>query len=307
MKKLEVALSYHNQHMETMTVTPPDLNKKVDYRLAHARINEPDVKTYHREGYLLPTGKLFPDDKFNQLKDHFNAMMANLPPDQRPESMVGPVSMEAPHLTDTKLFDWLFADEVLDLVEHFIGPDIALFSSHFICKREGDGKRVPWHEDAVYWKSIINPIEVVTVWLAIDESTPENGCMYVLPGSHRDKVEGFADYHNVDLKKNIFPIEIVPEQRSDDKAVPCILSAGEVSLHHAKTKHGSPPNFSSKRRCGYTMRYMSTRCQQLEGSIPFHNVYLARGCDLCNQQYADPTKSYDELMERRKARRKGFH
>jgi len=47
--------------------------------------------------------------------------------------------MDVPHFVDTKLFEWLFSDEVLDLVEPIIGPDIALFSSHFICKPKGMG------------------------------------------------------------------------------------------------------------------------------------------------------------------------
>ena len=60
----------------------------------------------------------------------------------------------------------LFADEVLDIIEPLIGPDIALFSSHFICKPRGNGKRVPWHEDSFYWRGMMQqPIEVCTVWL----------------------------------------------------------------------------------------------------------------------------------------------
>ena len=56
--------------------------------------------------------------------------------------------MDVPHFKHPELFEWLLADEVLDFVEAFIGPDIALWSSHFISKPPGDGKRVPWHEDS---------------------------------------------------------------------------------------------------------------------------------------------------------------
>ena len=68
----------------------------------------------------------------------------------------------------------------LDVVESLIGPDIALWSSHFLCKPAGTGKRAPWHEDSAYWGQVLDPMEVVTIWLAIDPSTPENGCMRVL-------------------------------------------------------------------------------------------------------------------------------
>jgi hypothetical protein len=71
------------------------------------------------------------------LHRHFDEALQNLGPDERPEAM------NVPHFMDTALFEWLFDDAVLDLVEPISGPDIALFSSHFICKPQGNGKRVP--------------------------------------------------------------------------------------------------------------------------------------------------------------------
>jgi hypothetical protein len=65
--------------------------------------------------------------------------------------------MDKPHFTDTKLFDWVLSDRVLDLVEPLLGPDFQLFSTHFICKPQGDGRRVPWHEDSAYWKGMLEP------------------------------------------------------------------------------------------------------------------------------------------------------
>ena len=79
--------------------------------------------------------------------------------------------MDVPHFAHPELFGWLLADEVLDFVEAFIGPDIVLWSSHFISKPPGDGKRVPWHEDSAYWNERLSEHEVLTVWLAIDDST----------------------------------------------------------------------------------------------------------------------------------------
>src|SRR5437762_3017238 len=82
---------------------------------------------------------VLPAAEFAALQAHFETKLAALPPEIRPETM------DVPHFTDTKLFRWLLSDAVLDLVEPLIGPDIALFSSHFICKPKGNGKRVPWH------------------------------------------------------------------------------------------------------------------------------------------------------------------
>jgi Phytanoyl-CoA dioxygenase (PhyH) len=264
------------------------------------RLDAEQLEQYRREGYLLYKQNVFAPEKFDRLKAHFERLLAELPPDKRPEAM------DVPHFTDTKLFEWLFDDDVLDLVEPILGPDIALFSSHFICKPKGDGRRVPWHEDSAYWNTMISPMEVVTVWLAIDESTPKNGCMYVIPHTHNTGRKGFSDYDQVDPMKNVFKTEVTPRQRDESKAVPCILEPNQCSLHDGRLMHGSPPNNSDKRRCGYTMRYIASSTRLSDDAREYHQIYLARGRDLAGQGFADPTKKYDDFYSQRIAKgRKG--
>ncbi len=207
--------------------------------------------------------------------------------------------MDVPHFTDPALFNWLFADEVLNLVKPILGPDLALFASHFICKPKGDGRRVPWHEDSTYWArpmKILDPMEVVTVWLAIDPSTQKNGCMYVIPRTHH---HGYSNYQMVDASKNVFANEIVESERDEKNAVPCILRPNEASLHEGRLIHGSAANTSDLRRCGYTMRYISSSTVLNPEILSRHQIYLACGSDLAGQSYADPSKSYPDLMLRR--------
>jgi hypothetical protein len=265
------------------------------------RLSSEQVEFYNREGYLLYNEPVFSQAKFDTLKAHFEEKLAGLPEGFRPEAM------DVPHFADPKLFEWLLDDEVLDLIEPIIGPDIALWSSHFISKPQGDGKRVPWHEDSAYWKSRLNPMEVITVWLAIDPSTPENGCMYVIPHTHNTGRKGFSDYDAVDSTKNVFDIEILKEQRDDSKAVACILKPNECSLHDGRLMHGSPPNTSSMRRCGYTMRYISTATVLNENNRDYHQIYLARGRDLAGQPYGDPNVSAQWLVDQRIAAGKKDH
>ena len=72
--------------------------------------------------------------------------------------------------------------EILDLVEQVIGPDIILWGCHVFCKPAGDGQETPWHQDGHYWP--IRPLDNCTVWVALDPSTVDNGCLRVIPGSH---------------------------------------------------------------------------------------------------------------------------
>ncbi len=268
----------------------------IDATARRPRLAPAQVEYYRREGYLLCNEPVFPPDKFERLKAHFENRLATLPEGYRPEAM------DVPHFNDPALFEWLFADEVLDLVEPLIGPDIALWSSHFISKPRGDGKRVPWHEDSSYWRGRLDPMEVVTVWLAIDPSTPENGGMFVIPRTHGN---GYSDYEPVDTSQNVFGTEIKKEQRDESRAVACVLRPNEASLHDGKLMHGSPPNISDRRRCGYTMRYMPTsvKWQEEEG----HQIYLARGRDLASNRYADPTRVYEHLAKWREKHKRGGH
>lgn len=265
------------------------------------RLSPDEVETFAREGFLIYGHEVLSPAKFNRLKEHFEKMLAALPAGERPEGM------DVPHFTDTALFEWLFDDAVLDLVEPILGPDIALFSSHFICKPKGDGRRVPWHEDTAYWKTMISPPEVVTIWLAIDPSTKTNGCMHVIPRTHNTGKKGFSDYDPVEITQNVFPTEITKSQRDPGHAVACELQPNQCSLHDGRIIHGSEPNTSSIRRCGYTMRYISSATKLADEAQEYHQIYLARGRDLAGQSYADPSVSYARKLSHRHAIGKKSH
>jgi ectoine hydroxylase-related dioxygenase (phytanoyl-CoA dioxygenase family) len=230
------------------------------------------------------------------LKNCFEGILANLPADERPEAM------DVPHFMHPELLKYAFDENILALVEPIVGPDIALFSTHFICKPKGNGKRVPWHEDSAYWKGQVEPMEVATVWLAIDPSTKVNGCMKVIPRTHVEGQKGFSDYDPVDTASSVFGTEIKKEQRDDSRQVYIELQANECSLHDSRIMHGSEPNTSSIRRCGWTMRFTSTACKFNEARFAgAHQVYLAKGRDLAGNRYADPTRTYPEVMAARGA------
>jgi hypothetical protein len=258
------------------------------------RLSSAEVEHYRREGYVIFNRPVLPEPKFAGLRACFERILADLPGEERPEAM------DVPHFMHPELLPWVFDDAILDLVEPIVGPDIALFSTHFISKPQGNGKRVPWHEDSAYWKGQVEPMDVCTVWLAIDPSTKENGCMMVIPQTHRLGQKGFSDYDAVDPAKNVFGTEITKFQRDETRRVCIELQPNECSLHDARIMHGSEPNTSKIRRCGYTMRFASTAVKFNEERFNgAHQVYLARGRDLGGNIYADPSRSYPEVMKRR--------
>lgn len=263
-----------------------------------ARLNEAELQHYRAEGYVIPRGDVFDRDTFTALVEHFERKLAAWPVDERPEAM------DTPHFSDPALNRWALAPEVVDLVEPLLGPDIILFSTHFICKPRGDGRRVPWHEDSAYWQKLLDPMEVVTVWLAIDPSTTANGCMYVVPRTHLTGAKGYSDYETVSLTESVFDSEIVAEQRKDQLAVPLELEPNRCSLHDARLQHGSPPNTSSVRRCGWTLRFIPAHSRLNPEYADRHLLYLARGKNTLDQALADPQRDYSHVVEARK--RQGF-
>jgi hypothetical protein len=233
------------------------------------------VDLYRTEGYLK-YGRIFTEPEMDALRAHVDEMIAALPEGKRPEEM------DVPHFRDPWLFRYLTDARLLDVIEGFIGPDIILWSSHFIAKPQGDGKAVPWHTDGAYWGKRLNPMKVITLWLAVDESTRENGCMRVIPGSHTQIAAELDKYESVDQAKNVFGARLRDEFVDESRAVDLELKPGECHFHDAWTIHGSNPNNSRKRRCGYTMRYMPADVVHTGkgGGLPdLHNIYQVRGND----------------------------
>ena len=115
------------------------------------RVTPEQVAFYREQGYLK-LGRIFDDAEMAALRQHVDEMIASLPPGKRPEEM------DRPHFEDHWLFRYLCHPRVLDIIEGFIGPNIVLWSSHFIAKPKGDGKAVPWHTDGAYWGKRLSPM-----------------------------------------------------------------------------------------------------------------------------------------------------
>ncbi|MDP4503418.1 phytanoyl-CoA dioxygenase family protein [Nonomuraea turcica] len=162
-------------------------------------------------------------------------------------------------------------DRLLDLAELFVGPDIALFAAHYISKPPFSGMPVLWHQDGAYWP--LEPMRVVTLWLAVDESTPDNGCVRVIPGSHKEDLHALRQRDDIDNVLGSESAVTVDESR----AVDLVLSPGDVEVHHPNILHASNANTSPRRRCGLTIRYIPTSTRITSEQQPFVSALLLRG------------------------------
>jgi len=241
------------------------------------RLDEKAVEFFRANGYLLPGVQMFAPERLKQLEAIFNEHLADKGDKLSDE-------LDTPHYRDARLREFLLSDEVLDTVEPLVGPNIALWSSHFISKDPFTGRETPWHEDGAFWDGRFSAYDgIVTVWLALENaSTRENGCMRVVPGTHLSF--GASEYVPADMTTKTFHAEIAEVDES--LAVDFELQRGEFSLHDGRIVHGAKANHSAVRRTGYTMRYFPTSVRMFDNELnKGWKIWLARGEDLAGNTY----------------------
>jgi non-heme Fe2+,alpha-ketoglutarate-dependent halogenase len=143
---------------------------------------------------------------------------------------------------------------LLDIVESILGGFHLLNNTTFFCRYGPDAdKYVAWHQDLTYMR--MDPPELVTVWYAIDDTNEENGCLRVIPSSHRQReIVGHGKSLNGGNILNGNQ-EVFLDDSASSKAVSLPLKRGEVAIFSGFLLHGSPPNRSPHRRCGLSLRF----------------------------------------------------
>ena len=178
-------------------------------------------------------------------------------------------------------------DRLLDIAQLFLGPNIANFTAHYICKPPYNGQAVLWHQDGAYWN--LQPMEAATLWLAIDYSRPENGCLKMIPGSHLlplQKLKLTEEVPNMLFSKTDYQVN--PEE-----AVDIILEPGDVSVHNPFIIHGSEANNSPNRRCGLDMGFIKTSTKVGNKDLYLYPI-LARGKEVVGINNYRPWPEYDK-------------
>jgi phytanoyl-CoA hydroxylase len=137
---------------------------------------------------------------------------------------------------------------ILDVMQDLIGPDIKLFRDALMMKPPRHGSAKPYHQDSAYWT--IDPPDLVSVWMALDDATLENGCMRVLPGSH---TRGVMEHRHL----QDFQVDEATLDTSNEVAVP--LKAGGCLFFHSLLLHATAPNHSPYPRRSMIISAMSAR------------------------------------------------
>ena len=205
---------------------------------------------YELDGFLIPTFQMAPDKlrTAQQLCARVIDGAANetIPNPHLPASHPAGVSGGG-----LEIFQTMLDPGILSILRELIGPDIVLWSMGLFAKRSLTGGRTTWHQDANFWP--IRPVEsACTVWMSLDGSDVENGCVEFVSGSHRDGLQPHG--HEGDTE---FRSEVTLDAVRNGLVKPATLLPGQISVHCSHVIHGAAPNRSGRPRTGLAAQFMS--------------------------------------------------
>lgn len=242
-------------------------------------LTEAQVAQYREQGYVSPI-RVMTEAEALTLRERLEAFERRAG---------GPLRGELRHKTHLLfkfLSDVVHDARVVDAIEDLYGPNLLCWSTNFFIKEARTPAFVSWHQDSTYWG--LSAPDVVTAWIALTPSNQSNGAMRMIPGSHRlDQIPHRDTFAANNLLTRGQEIEVDVDE---SKAVRLDLRPGEMSLHHVRIVHGSPPNPSDDRRIGFAIRYVPTSVRQLYGE---DSATLVRGVDTYHSFEHEPIPNAD--------------
>jgi ectoine hydroxylase-related dioxygenase (phytanoyl-CoA dioxygenase family) len=212
-----------------------------------------EIAHYEAQGYVIPRFRL-PAGEVAALREALDALIRDNP-GVRPEKLVSAhiAGDNGEGVRGSAAFLALARDpRIVELVSGVIGDDVVLWGCHVFCKPAGEGYETPWHQDGHYWP--IRPLATCTAWVALEPSTVANGCLRVIPRSHRDRA---LHAHLHEDRRDVTLNQRMADGTFDEReAVDLELEPGEMSLHDVYMIHGAARNRSPQRRTGVALRYM---------------------------------------------------
>ena len=239
-----------------------------------AFLNSSQIKSYNDEGYVAPIN-VFSTDEAKEVRDEIEFIEKKWP-----NELEG-LGRNYVHLISPVFDKICHNSKILDAIESIIGKNILICGTTLFIKNPNEKGFVSFHQDAKYIG--LEPYNWVTAWIAVTDSNENNGCMRMMPGSHKKDLKN----HNQKFDdNNLLTRGQTIEDISISETEPVILKAGQMSLHHPKIIHGSGLNKSKDRRIGFVIQsYIGTNVDQVLGKM---YVQLARGEDRFNYHESVP-------------------
>ncbi|MBI2192282.1 MAG: phytanoyl-CoA dioxygenase family protein [Planctomycetes bacterium] len=219
-------------------------------------LSSEEIAAYNRDGFIVAR-KLYDPETMLQWKAVLKGVLeeekASGKLDARGLAASG-VRVWARDRLHPTLLEAMRDQQVTPILRQVVGPNVEFLSGKAVFKDNATSFSSPWHQDWFYWEGSTK----TSVWIALDDATPENGCLKFVPGSHRrifpKKVVGEAFGNRIDEKDlEGWPVTSVPVQRGD-----CVF-------FHDQAVHSSHPNRTGADRWSFISTYREASVKDASG------------------------------------------
>lgn len=235
-----------------------------------------ELEQFREDGYLVMRGLASESDvaKMRQitetgLRDHIEPVEyeyeLNYPGAPTSESSEGGRTIRRLKQAHSRSFlftEWMMRPEILDRLKQLLGPRVVCPLAHHNCimtKQPRYSSETGWHQDIRYW-SFQRP-ELVNAWIALGEEYPANGCLQVIPGSHKLVL----DRSRLD-EELFFRSDLPQNQALIDSKVYVPLSPGDVLFFHCRTLHAASRNTTAETKYSAVFTFRSADNPPIAGT-----------------------------------------
>lgn len=225
------------------------------------------ISFYHENGYLVLEDVLSADElaELRRVTDEFVERSRSVSRHNDVYDLEANHSPERPRLRRIKnpiaqheVYDQALRHQgILDRVEQLIGPGVRRNNTKLNMKEPAHGSAVEWHQDWAFYPHTND--DVLAVGVCLDDMTEENGCMLMVPGSHKGEL--YSHHEN-----GVFVGAVSEPDFEPGETAKCLVKAGGITIHHARTLHASTPNHSADPRRLLLFEYCSLDSWPLLGA-----------------------------------------
>jgi ectoine hydroxylase-related dioxygenase (phytanoyl-CoA dioxygenase family) len=233
-------------------------------------ITDADIKKFRKQGYWL-SGDMLSPASLQELHYGIRRLQSN----QRDHDLPGGLSENSAARSDAPVNQLRFPSLLIREISNFLKmapiwevagkltetDQIRLFHDQLVVKQKQIASKssiVGWHTDKSYWRSCTSD-SMVTVWIPLQDVTVENGCLWMLPGSHlwsnQAATRGFHDSGKIGFAAKF------RDHDGPTDPVPLVMKRGQFSVHHCKVIHASGQNSHGCPRLAYVV-HLQDKCNK---------------------------------------------
>jgi non-haem Fe2+, alpha-ketoglutarate-dependent halogenase len=235
------------------------------------RMSEQEIGQFYQNGFIGP----FDAFSREEMADFRNDMLVM---ENETSKTYGFVTPRDRHLENPRLWEYMNHPAIVERAAQLLGPDLLCWRTQLFYKPPGS-PAIQFHQastfmvedylDPAIFPPRLDEMFQLTVWIAVDDAVPENGCMQFVRGTH-DKIHKIKFGGEEGFYKANFSLEF---DRDPNRVMTVPVKAGQFIIFTERCIHGSPPNSTDRHRLAFNMRIVPTNVAALTNKEKYRSVY----------------------------------